>query len=341
MSLSTLEYFNLRADRYGNAIKELKNARILDLIPYSYFIKKNFNKKKDLKILDAFGGTGFLTQYFLNIASEIVVADQSDEMINRIKKKNNIKKRITTDDFQSIIEEFGENYFDVVITHGGIHHSIIINKNNQVDTIKSQDKQNLIVKRLSKLTAKGGLLILADLAQDKLDNFSIVDTEDFSLKHLSNLLSSTDIQFISSKLNINLNQKFTYIDFLTKIHDTFSTKTNYKVPHHFFDSYISRYSRLGHVAYYSNFKLLEESIENFIHLSRSNFKLPWIFDDIYSAGWFFKEKFSIFNKTTEIKISSNEKKMFSRLKKYLGCKEMNSTVYVNWAVTYSVFKKVK
>ncbi len=340
MILSTLEYFNLRAKRYNNALAQIENARILDLIPYSFFIDKFFAGKKNLKILDAFGGTGFLTKYLINVASEVVVADLSDKMMDYIDDNHKIKKRITTNNFDDIIKEYGEGYFDLVVTHGGIHHSILTNNNNKVDAYRSQNRQNIIVKKLSSLTKKKGILILADLAQDQLEDFSIIDSNDFSIQKLTNILSHKEIKFISTKLDIDLNQQFSYIEFLTKIQDLYSTKTKYKVPHYFFDSYISPYSKLGHIAYYSNFKTLEKNIKGFTHLSRSSFKLPWIFESPYAAGWFFKEKFSIFKQTDNIKTSTDEIKMFHRLEKYLGCKEINNKTFVNWGVTYSILQKL-
>lgn len=337
--ISTSKYFDKRSKRYHNSIKNCPNARILDMIPHAYFIELFLTKKKNLKVLDAFGGTGFISKFFINISDEIVIVDESEGMMKFIDLNDKIKKKITNNDFKDILDKYGEGYFDVIISHGGFHHAVIYDNKGKVLKNESQNKQNKIIERLSKLTSNEGIMILADIAEKPLKPYYRIKDNGLALNQLDSLIPNDSISFIQEVLNLDISKNISLESILSEIENNLTKEVDFLVPNYFFDYYISRNSFLGHKAHYSNFEILETKVSNLNLLARTFHKIPWIFNSEYEVGWFFKEKFSIFSESQKMSKSKNELKMYNLIKKYLGIKKRNGKIFTNWGVTYSVFGK--
>ncbi|MBN8641235.1 MAG: methyltransferase domain-containing protein [Flavobacteriales bacterium] len=341
---STVDYFNARAMRYSLALKECELSRTLDVIPYLFFLNKF--KKDKIKILDAFGGTGYFAKTINNKYCNFTIADASFEMINQLDDVKNVSKIVANDDFDSVKKKFKNNKFDIVISHGGFHHAIIYK--DVVKIKESKLKQNYIAENLSSIVSKDGYFILSDIPDSNSysDVFIHSDPEtdiSISLNQMQNMISQDKIEFLSKILNIKKTEIFKLSEFQQLINNSINQKNvSFEVPKYFFNSYIARNTKLGHKASYINFDEIDQVIirKGFKQIARLNLRTPWVFNSKHEVAWFFKEKFSI-GKSTPIEESFlNENKLYEMVDKYLGVEVNNGLYMVNWGVTYSIFKKI-
>lgn len=335
---STSEYFNYRAPRYNLAISKQPNARILDLLPYSFVIK-SLNSKKQIKVLDAFCGTGLISSVFYNHSSEIIMSDISEGMIHNSPTK--FKRIIAENNFENLISNFGEGYFDVILSHGGLHHSIEL-KNGRIDPQKSSQTHHMIINNLSRLVKKDGILIIADIPQSYYPDYhSPLFNTKYSLADFTDIFSTYQVNYLEEILNLDKNKTISLDELNKHINNNFTAKVDFEVPKHFFNKYINIYTRYGHKAYYPNFDLLNVQLQKngFERLSQINFNSPWVFDSQNHAGWYFKEKFSLYDTSMLFENNGLELKAYNVLVKYLGVKDLKKKVYVNWGVTYAIFRK--
>jgi hypothetical protein len=321
--LSQAEYFNLRAKRYEQCLKVLPSARALDIIPYIHLLSNLNNYPRT--ICDAFGGSGFITNSFINkLNSDFVIADAAASMVAENKNKN-ISRIITKPNFANFTGKY-----DLIISHGGLHHAIVC-ENGIVDRQKSSMLQNTIVSKLVNSLNIGGYLVISDIpnkAPKEFDNLKFLPndwqkfTQEWYTKNIGIILDAASGKNISS---INL-----------YLHKLFSNTQN--VPQYFFDEYIAKNMPLGHSANYADFEAL--SVRDLKPVFRLNFCTPWIFNNKIDAGWFFREKFSIGKESAKPgECKQEDSHMFDIVSNYLGTAEFNKKTLVNWGLTYSAWQK--
>jgi ABC-type multidrug transport system ATPase subunit len=338
IALSTTEYFNLRAKRYAKSVTELPNARSLDLIPYCFLFHLAKNESKKIKVLDAFSGTGYIANSFNTMNADFLQVDASTGMLG----ENNPNKRCTQNDFVDIQQEFGNNHFDYIITHGGFHHIVETDNSGNVLETKSYNRQKGIIKRLVALLKPNGYLVIADIPnKDFSDDLGIFADISMSLSSFVQFIGNKKIETVKNFLRISDNEEISLGNVKTKIGDIIkSTKINFPIPRHFFDEYIAKETELGHIANYPDFDLIENWTKELVKKEcQINFPSPWIFETDSHAGWFFKEKFSIDQETELLENAEMEYQMFAVLKQYLGTGNHNDFTFVDWGVTYAIYKK--
>lgn len=337
-SLSVSEYFDYRAPRYNNAIQQLPLARSLDLLPYCYII--NLLKKSKLNILDAFCGTGFISNSLGSLIANFIFADISEGMMSSTNGR--AEKIVATNNFENLNQTFGEGYFDIILSHGGFHHAIELS-GDKVNVQESYNKHKEIIQNLCSLVNKDGYLIIADISTKNVPEFT---NPDFPLKEsmtsFRHIVGDEMINFIVESLKVDPNIPISLNEINELINSKVFKKEPFPVPKHFFNQYIARYTKHGHKACYPDFEKIDNWIiqsSNFEKVSRIFFHSPWIFDSINQAGWFFKEKFSLFEESKLLEDKQSEKRVYELLEKYLGVTDYNNRIFVNWGVTYSIYKK--
>lgn len=337
--LSTTEYFNIRAKRYARSIHELPNARSLDLVPYCYLLDQTLNKDiHDIKVLDAFAGTGFLANSF-NTIPQFFQVDASIGMLGN----NNQYKKCTNNDFKDILSEIGLNHFDYIFSHGGFHHVVDIDAQGNVLKEQSFKRQHEILIRLMAMLKPNGYLVIADIPDKeyKEENNSMSLTK-IRIDDFLKFINTEKMKVIKDFLNISSGEKKSLFEVKNEINNLIKeTKVLEAIPRHFFDSYISHKTTLGHTANYLDFEMIEGWLSNIsTKVLQINFFSPWLFDSDRYANWFFKEKFSIgeecsINDCDSILNSS----ILDDLNSYLGVGRHNKYTFVNWGVTYAIYKK--
>jgi SAM-dependent methyltransferase len=335
--ISTIDYFNRRAKRYAKSVQQLPNARSLDLIPYCFLFNLAETNPKKIKILDAFAGTGYISNSFNAMNADFIQVDASTGMLG----ENDTNKRCTKNDFVDIQQEFGNNYFDYIISHGGFHHVVETDKNGNILKTESYNRQKEVIKRLISLLKPNGYLVIADIpCGNYQEDLGCIEQQQILLSDLAQYIGEKKIETIMSFLQIQDTEKTSLSDIKTKIDRiTKEAKKEYPIPRHFFDNYISTQTELGHIANYPDFDLIDDWTKGLVKKEcLVNFSSPWLFDSDSYADWFFREKFSIGD---ENEISKNkEKQMFENLQTFLGAGHCNDFTFVNWGVTYTIYKKI-
>lgn len=338
--LSVSDYFDYRAPRYNNAIQQLPFARSLDMLPYCFAI--SLLESSTLNILDAFCGTGFISNSLKSLDANFVLADISEGMINST--NDNKKRVVTTDGFNSVVESFGKESFDVVLSHGGFHHAIEL-IDNKVSKTESLNKHRDIINNLISLVKKNGILIIADIPENTVPDFF---NPSYALKEklskFTHIIGEEHINYIAKNLSVDPEIPTSLNELNELIYNKVYSKVNFPVPKYFFNQYIARHTKHGHKACYPDFEMIDSWImkeSKFEKLSSVNFYSPWIFDSINHAGWFFKEKFSLFEKSELLINKPNEKRVYDLLEKYLGVTKFKDKIFVNWGVTYLIYKKTQ
>jgi hypothetical protein len=115
---------------------------------------------------------------------------------------------------------------------------------------------------------------------------------------------------------------------------------DFDVPRRFFDEFVSVCAPMGHAAVYPDFDDLNTCLQanDLELLGRINFHGPWSFASASSAGWFFREKFSLYGASLPGVEPETESAVFEVLDRYLGTKSSGASTFVNWGITYAVYR---
>ena len=332
---STADYFNVRAPRYANSIKTYPFARSLDLIPYCFAIK---DLGTNLNFLDAFCGPGFISSSLSNLNHKFVLADVSDEMIKCSSTTH--ESFVVKNDFENLLTKYGNGYFNIIVSHGGFHHAVAL-ANNRIDSAKTIEKHRNIISNLSKLLANNDVVIIADIPNNTFQNEFLLSDKRYSLSQFKDIVDSRSLQYISDSLNIDLDKPNNLIEFQATINNKVPNHNPHPVPRYYFDEYIAKRTKHGHIAMYPDFIDIKLQFENYgiKNIGLLNYHSPWIFESNNTAGWFFKEKFSIDRPTLPNENPELDYMMYEIINQYLGVNNYNNFSFVNWGVTYSIFKK--
>jgi hypothetical protein len=249
-------------------------------------------------------------------------------------------KICTHNDFQDIQERFKENYFDIILSHGGFHHIVETDTDGNILENESYNRQKEIMNRLISMLKPNGFLVIADIPnKDFSENLGIFSNNSLLLSDFIQIIDNNKIEKIKNFLQISDIEKITLTTIKHKIEDVIKgTKVN-PVPRHFFDEYISKNTTLGHTANYPDFDLIENWTNGLAKKeSQINFDSPWLFKSKKNANWFFQEKFSIENES-DLSEEEFENNFFNELTEFLGTGNHNGFTFVNWGVTYAIYRK--
>jgi SAM-dependent methyltransferase len=334
-------YFAIRAPRYQSALMALPAARTLDLLPYCAVISLlNPNGARRLRVADAFGGTGFLARGLAWAGLEFVVCDCCDEMLSGAVGLPNVDLHETRDDFQSVLSAYGKGQFDLVFSHGGMHH--VVDMNGKPNETSSRERQAQVAKRLAELVRPGGALIIADIAEGepsevrgKIHNAMIGSVS------LERMIGAEAVKFVTPLLDLGSERSISLDALRRKVENRIVAPVTFSVPRRFFDQYVACKTRLGHVAVYVDFDAVDRLItaEGLESLGRINYRGPWLFGNESEAGWFFKEKFCVGEPKPLGSDLQADMDMFEVLRTYLGTSSRRGYVGVNWGVTYATYMR--
>ena len=151
-------------------------------------IKNHIQLKPKMKALEYGAGTGILSILLKNDFDEIILMDNSKEMLKIVEPKiekskvNNIKPVF----FDLENEEYTVQKFDVIYTQMVIHHII--------DT-------ELIIKRFHNLLKPNGYLIIADLYKEDgtFHDANFIGHNGFDIEKLSELIKNNGFENITHK----------------------------------------------------------------------------------------------------------------------------------------------
>jgi hypothetical protein len=249
---ATREYFTLRADRYALCLRSYPFARILDLIPYCYFLRDaaaRLGKRiGDLRVLDAFGGTGFLSYAFRHSGMQFTVADCCPAMLELGRNHaDRVRWRETTNYFTRLAESEPETY-DVILCHGGLHH-VFAETDGQVDHALARQRQSLTIKNLSQLLVRKGTCIVSDIPASPPSNpFTGMDSQTVPNTTLLEVLGKDQVEEIHG---LRIKPAALSLAHLSDvIRHRFSSAAAHPVPRHFFDNFVSLETSLGHKAWF-------------------------------------------------------------------------------------------
>ena len=339
------DYFSKRAARYALALKQMPHARILDLLPYVYVFKELSEEMakpiRELEVMDAFGGTGFLSHALMDSGMRFTVGDACLKMLSLGQAHaDSVAYEEVLDNFERLSRESPESQ-DCVVCHGGLHH-VLSESNGTVDEACSKGLQADTVSNLSRLLRPGGALVIADVAAR---HSRCVCEGDFS-----RAVEEVDIEAILGReltrtvKSLGLGLESCSLEKLTlRIRDTLRTDVNSPVPRYFFDEFVAKQTELGHIA---SFRDKDELILMGQAAGMSlqwavDYQAPWLFDSRREAGWYFREKFSCGQTSLPGVDESSELAMAEKLERYLGAQELRPHGYaVNWGVNYVCFIKL-
>jgi 2-polyprenyl-3-methyl-5-hydroxy-6-metoxy-1,4-benzoquinol methylase len=337
-------YFARRAPRYQNALKGCPSARVLDLVPYVAALSASgLEKRKSLRVCDAFGGTGFLARSLHGNRFSFVVCDCCQEMLTGALGLPRVGAHVTPDDFSSAIRVFGGGFFDLVLCHGGLHHVVVLEKAS-VDPAESERRQLNVVDRLAKLVRPGGVIIIADIPDKEPPELDgpLWDQE-IEATFLCDCLGNEGLQLVAAATGLEAHAQTTLKSIQAALRSKLVKPFRSPVPRLFFDSFVAKETATGHTAAYVNFDQIHERLiqDGFLPLGRINYRGPWLFSSANEAGWFFKEKFSAGEPSAKGADVNSEANMLDVLQRMLGVRNVTTGVAVNWGVTYGIYQKLE
>ena len=335
----TTSYFDARAPRYQAALRQCPSARVLDLLPYTGALRAaHLDVRSDILVCDAFGGTGFLARALRHSGFKFVVCDASHEMLAGVAGEENVKTHLTPDDFQSALQAFGSQSFDLVVCHGGLHH-VVEAQGHEVDRDASRLRQQLVVSRLARLVAPRGVLIIADIPNEPpAEIIGQVQASMLDYAYLCSLLGEHSMELVVQALDLGKSERYSVDSVCRRIMSRLSSSVDFPVPRWFFDEFVAN-SPMGHVAAYPDFDQIDEVAISvgLRSLGRINYAGPWLFQSAEEAGWFFREKFSVGRASKLGDDPNSEQDMYEILRRCLGVRQARQIVAVNWGVTYAVY----
>lgn len=338
----TSSYFARRAPRYQAALAAFPMARILDFLPYAAAIRASgLDRKPRVRICDAFGGTGFLARGLRSRSFDFLVCDCCQEMLIGATGLEKVELHVTPDDFRSTVAQYGEGYFDIVLSHGGLHH-VVEADNGTVGLPASENRQQEVAERLAHLVRPEGLLIIADIPREEPPEVhDRLGAEVLDEHFLSKLLGREAVQMITRAVDADLSQPLTFDAIRQRIETRLVQSVSTTVPRFFFDEFVAAKTAMGHVAAYPDFLALDVVLRQtgLVSWGRVNYRGPWLFGSEAEAGWFFREKFSVGQAAPQGEDIASEQYMFRIVKGLLGVRGKGGLVAVNWGVTYAVYQR--
>lgn len=112
------DYYNSTAEKYDAWHTETESAKIVDQWNFENLQKFLDNKKVD-KCLDVACGTGRLSAKLLQVADQVYGVDLSEEVLKIAKNKY---PQINFSLGESVDLPYEDNFFDLVIINGSLHH---------------------------------------------------------------------------------------------------------------------------------------------------------------------------------------------------------------------------
>ncbi len=316
-------------------------ARSLDLLPYAYItahvMQSTARKSGDLRIFDAFGGSGFLSRSFAHTDIRFTIADCTDAYDHDSCTRH--EWLLSQDYFRSISVERAGTY-DLVFAHGGLHH-VYVEDETGIQDETSIGLQNQCVANMARLLRPGGYLVLSDIPDRPPaphragKDFVLAD-----LKECLALLGEERLDFLKSSAPSfspvpSLNKTCASVNFL------FRDPSHDGSLRRFFDEVVARETPNGHEARFLD-------VERIITGARAHgmsviysaaFPGAWVFRDRDQAVWYFREMFGFGASVPAFGRGPEDSVVESAMTNILGLRSLGKKIAVNWGVTYTIFAR--
>jgi 2-polyprenyl-3-methyl-5-hydroxy-6-metoxy-1,4-benzoquinol methylase len=340
----TRAYFNQRASRYALALRTFPLARVLDLVPYLYALRqvsialrKSIN---ELRVLDAFGGTGFLSHAFRHSGIEFTVADCCPQMLQLGEHAPDNVNWLQVDDYFNELARQQPGSFDLVLCHGGLHH-VVVDHDGALDHAKSRQRQHRVIQNFADLLRKNGSLVLGDVPFSPAStNFAGKDFPPLADGIVQELLGQVQASRLA-ELGVRPSAH-SLAEESSQIRSSLGVPTRNPVPRLFFDEFVTKETPLGHKASFLSIQNLNSfAVESGLSLNwQLDYLGPWLFANELEAGWYFTEKFS-FGESQPVGADTPQNALVAnRVRSQLGSRQITQARFgVNWGVVYSFLTK--
>ncbi len=164
--------------------------------------------KKDMKALEYGAGTGICSFLLKDYLKEIVLMDNSSEMVRMINEKINSSKaaNLKALNFNLETDVYKEGKFDLIFTQMVLHHVIDVER---------------IISTFHKLLNPDGHLVIADLYEEdgSFHGEGFTGHNGFDIEILSNLLKKHGFSYISHRNCFTINKAIS--EMVTKPYEVF------------------------------------------------------------------------------------------------------------------------
>lgn len=342
---ATRDYFQQRAARYALCLKTYPLARILDLVPYCYTLRDTAARLgkpiSELRVLDAFGGTGFFSYAFRHSGMAFTVADCCPGMLQLGDHHlDHVGWRETADYFTNMANDEPASY-DVILCHGGLHHVIADTARGDLDHAVARKRQGTVLMNFARLLRPGGVCLLGDIPARHSSRLLVgEDSAPLNEQMLNSLLGKEQTAELH-RLQVPVTQASSF-EVSKIIRRQYAAPTTHHVPRYFFDHFVQHDTPLGHRASFPSVGEVQSmaTAAGFHTRTRLDYVGPWLFPTAKEAAWFFREKFSYGPCVSLGSDQRSEDFVASRLASQLGIRNLPSqAVAVNWGVIYWTFTR--
>ena len=335
------EYFSKRAARYQLSQETCPLARSLDLIPYVFAMEnvmRRFSRATgDMRVFDAFGGSGFLSRSFSHTDIEFTIGDCT----NAYKPDSSTRHEwvVSPDYFRSISAQRSGQY-DLVFAHGGLHHAYVKDEAG-VEEEPSIGLQHHCIANLARLLRPGGFFVLADIPvrpfPASYDGREFVSSDPGAC---ADLLGHDRMAFLNAAAPgfvLSPSLRATSCAVNAVFRNPFQAGS---LPR-FFDEFVALKTPFGHEACFIDFARIigSASAHGLANICTVTYPGAWLFHDQAQAIWFFREMFGFGASTPPFEISALDADVQSAITDLLGVRNLQARIAVNWGVTYSFFAK--
>jgi len=284
--------FTGKAKRFISALHNFPHARVMELLPMLYTLSEEKNA-----MLDLFAGTGFVSHFLANIYSNVKQIDEISEFAHTGKNISFIDgNALKSDDLKKV-----KGNFDFEVCFAGFHH-VLAQLNDEMSIYKTLKLRTDTLKKWKTLLNKYGIMLIVDVpAPDDESNLKALNH-----KPKVNNVPIPQSYFASvhqacDKLGCELVNKTGHIpnttgtyfhQLMTHIEKMSSRQPE---PAHFFNSFVSKQSEVGHYAYFQSTTNLAHCFKNAGFKDVHSFvcPTPWFFSSRKNAVWFIHELFAI------------------------------------------------
>src|SRR3989339_458461 len=174
------DYYNSTAEKYDAWHTETESAKIVD--QWNFVNLQNFlNQEKVDKCLDIASGTGRLSAKLLQVADNVYGVDLSEEVLKIAKNKY---PQINFSLGESVALPYEDNFFDLVVINGSLHHFFAKQKTVQTELIEPE-AESFVAAELKTILAKVGFEIKTFYTYDYLPR----NESKMFLKHYTSYLA--------------------------------------------------------------------------------------------------------------------------------------------------------
>lgn len=293
-----LNKFIQKAPGYKEALHYAPLARVTEILAIigviDGFVRDRGLSRSEVIIAELMAGSGYLTQFLVKAGYKNIHAfEASNHMSNDdyLRQKN-----ITThavEDIYSVKDALKELKPIIIVSLAGFHHMLVY-ETESVSVGKSIDKQKQVIDICMKCIDRNGLLVIADIRSNDLDNISDFEPECWSTASFKKLMGK---QFLSQSCVNDLVRSKDLADYSTKLTNllmpTLQRDSNPTIA--WFHDVVDKMTTVGHKDLPIT-KALIELLKADYTVRHSKINTPWVFSNLsqlrsyITSFWFLEHK---------------------------------------------------